>query len=463
MYRRRRIYKRKFRRLEDEGKDYIVRLDPRTMDLVPDAVVVKLTGYYSEDLLLHTDNFPLPIYRTVCLDSLRRRFFTRHLMNDGTIAANEVQQRYPNNHYSVDHPLGWEFPFLAQLAKKYSRAQVNGAKASIGVRVTSNVRSVLDANTSDNGNRGMPIDCWFGSPANPRELLAVSQYWSPVREYLNESYADVDTNGATGLVPRQEMQDSTMWATKLYGQTNAIQPSTHVYSPGPYYRPASNTATRPNLRWLFQQTSEESPTNYKHVLINVKAPEDNAGRNSADFTAVYNPKAYWGSFIKEEAVHQSLDYRVPPEEHLEAIKDRIISATTATNYQLRNHVINGASVDPTATNETLNAVGSLDVTSVTWPNSFRTTLPAGYGNGYRYDQLEKHLWILLVPRGIDPDPNASYAWPAMSATPSNDFDNLVVGLQKGINFRFGIKHKVYLVLHTRRDSEDFNDVVPMPV
>lgn len=463
-FRRKRIGKRKFRALERDSGERIESFIPRRMDLVPDAVRCALPIYYTEDLTLFTAHFPFPIYRTVNLMKFAYHWYRRVMMDDGSPATGAFQQRFPNNHWSVDHPFGVQAEGLPYLASKYQNCLLNGSKATIGVTVRMRADPLLSVTGGAQAtNPGIPIDCWLGSPASPKEMRALQSYWAPIR-YLQEMDESVET--MTNAVIRQ-FHDGSWWAKSLYGSSRQLVApgdlDTAAEMPWAVHSnlmpESGGQPSRPELRWLMQQTTEEGPNRFKHSILFPSAPgRKPTYKNSASMKAVYNPQAYWGSFIKEERVIEpDLEDKVDPRDFMDALKLYELSSSTAGSILTETW----STDDGTEAQSTSDiAVIPEGIEVISAANSMfdlgHVTEADGEGGGLRMDQIMPHLWLILIPRNTTDDPDTSWTWPS---TAVDDLDGSESERRLGLQLTFGVKQKFYMIFMNRRDSEDMNDVL----
>lgn len=473
-FKRRRFGRRKFRDLERVQEPRIITFIPRRMDLIPDGVRVKLPMYHTEDLTLFTSRFPLPIFRTMNLQKFDNQFWRRIMYRGASVDSGELQQRFPNNHWSVDRPFGNAAEALSYLAAKYKTAILNGSKGSIGVSVHTYVDPLAPSGDVENPGPGIPIDCWLGSPETPKEALSLADYWSPAHTYLNSGSEPPDLEITWAM---RQFHDADFFAKSYYGSSTLLNNTTSVDSeaemPWGYHstlRPLA-TPARPNLRWLMEQTASEKPWNFRHLVIHPNAP----GRkmsfpHSAEFSTVYNPQAYWGSFVKyERTLEDDLEDKISPQDFMDAIKTYSImkfDATGGYENELWQADLAYPASNPTITTNTLSmpTVESFPLASnAILDDLTKATEAAGEGRGYALGQLQKHLWVCLTPRVVSDDADASWCWPSFVSedilNPMTDLDANIAEYRKGLTFRFGFKYKFYMILTNRVDTEDPFDVL----
>lgn len=460
--------------MEREAGSRVMTFIPRRMDLVPEAVRAALPLYYSEDLTLFTSHFPLPIFRTVNLMKFDYKWFRQIMFQGAGLDTGQFESRFPNNHWSVNHPFGVCADGLAYLASKYKQAVLNGSKATVGVTVRMYVDPLVPPALAGVGTGGVlpgpgiPIDCWFGSPETPREMRALASYWSPVRTYLNEGDESVDV--ASSYTQRQ-FQDETFYAKSAYGTSSIYSNPTDLNSeaemPWGYHTnllPVGGaTPDRPDLKWLMQQTTEEGPNRFKHRILFPSAP----GRkfsygSSASMKAVYNPQAYWGSFIKQERViEDDLQDKVSPQDHLDAIKAYNVAPTTEGVVVRETWDAGAGAQFPSTQGFSTIAGQNFAVASNTLFDTIVATEANGEGGGLAYNQIMPHLWVCMFPRNTSDSIDQSWTWPAFydSSGEMTDLDAAEWQRRQGITFSFGVKQKFYLMFTDRVDAEDVNDVL----
>lgn len=466
-YRRRAIGKRKFRALERDAGERVVTFIPRRMDLVPEAVKCALPLYYSEEMCLFNRRFPLPIYRTINLMRFDWHWFRRIMFSTGGVDPGEFLQRFPNNHWSVDHPFGVSAVGLPYLASKYQHCVLNGSKATIAVAVRMRFEGTmpLDTVAGEPGHPGIPIDCWLGSPASPAEVLALRAFWQGIR-FLQEMDENTDTSQT---FTQRQFNDEKFYAKNLYGSSNQLDNPTDLdsltempWGAVPILRPGNGSTTdpaRPSLRWLMQQTVEEGPNRFRHKILFPKSPA--SGKlygHSAEMKAVYNPQAYWGSFIKtERIVEADLEDKVDPQDHMDAIKLYELNLDTQSNVpgEAWSTAVDSAPSSNPVTIDELSPPTNVIATNTLFTPSVATEAN-GEGGGYAYNQLMPHLWVYLQPHNTTDSPNVSWAWPEF---PTDDLDATELYRRQGLTFTFGVKQKFYMIFTNRRDTEDMNDVL----
>lgn len=470
-YRRRRyIGKRKFDNLAREDRDYIQTFIPRRMDLIPDAVRFKSRWFYTQEMVLTQNFFPHPIWRTINMEQLTRRYYARTRMGDGSVesaaaagtmpALLDVQQEHPNSHWSLEAPLGVEGEAMSYFASRYKLAMNNGSKATLAVSVRTNLQAVVST-SSGTERLGIPIDCWFGSPASVNELVALNSRWAPIIPYLNEQTVSASSSDMAAPI---HWQNSALNATNYWGSSSPVAVGaacTQTTAPWAYNaltRP--DEAARPNLRWLFQQTAEEAPRNYKHVCLYAVGPQDiNRGLpHSADFSAVYNPVAYYGQAIKSEIAQLSLANQFDPRTFLDMLRLYKVSTSNQTTYTHHEHnVTTGAttSSSPTITSPPINQ----NFTATT--NNLAAYTPNSNSDfaTYTVGGVAKHLWVVLVPRVMAGNPDWSWTWPGQPFA-ENDMDAASGALYGGLRFVFGMKCTHYVTFTDKRDTQEIHDVIP---
>lgn len=411
MYRRR--FKRKFRALEKHDPYRLVTFIPRRMDLLPDAIKIKLPRFFRQEMCLVADGFPLPVMRSIPMWNPGSIFTSRGVVAVGPL-GNDAPD-FPNSHYSIENPIACTTEYLGQLSRFYRSVHVNGAKAHIDVALTSNIASAVSStDATGTAAPGIGVDCWIGCPQESIEWDVLEDN-IPEMAYLRSPYDllyDSTVPTVSQWHPSVQLTDTSLIAKHQWGNPMA-SPSTALWGA------QAVNGTRKDWTWFMKQTAQEKPWAYKHGLIYVASPEDSRSykHNKLGFKGVYNPQLYWRrqifEFLDEESAGDPAS--------MQAILDDLKALNLADS---------GVQTDANQTSWRPDT-GAVAATTVPAPIAQQIGVTSGpwaptINGNYDPETLKfvnrlPHIWMMLVPRYVGSNrPDLSYTWPYYAMTDFGD-------------------------------------------